>query len=215
MLAFLASVLLSFLPPRYRAWWRHEESEEMSRAALVSGFLQVFVCGLLFIIGFFAYVGFFGHARKAVISQLAWLEYVFTPQGLLLGYLSIEGTVRLYVALVSGEALGTLPLYVVAWVQGRAERARAERTLGPAVADRVERGDGRDYDWRIATCRPKPNWDRLMTVAYQDELYEVVKEERLAKPRPYVYFLRKIPEGKVVRGLHHYHPDEPLQEQKD
>ncbi|MEE9233960.1 MAG: hypothetical protein V3U28_00785 [Candidatus Acidoferrales bacterium] len=209
MLAFLASVLLSFLPPRYRAWWRHEESEEMTRAALVSGFLQVFVCGLLFMGAFIVY------APTAGISKMAWLEYVFTPQGLLLGYLSVEGTVRVYVALVSGEALGTLPLYVVAWVQGRAERARAERALGPAVADRVERGDGREYDWRIVTCRPKPNWDRLMTVAYQDELYEVVKEERWAKPRPYVYFLRKMPEGKVVRGLHHYDPNEPLQEQKD
>ncbi|MDA2914043.1 TMEM134 family protein [Acidobacteriia bacterium AH_259_A11_L15] len=209
MLAFLASVLLSFLPPRYRAWWRHEESEEMSRAALVSGFLQVFVCGLLFIVGFIAY------APTAGISKMAWLEYAFTPQGALLGYLSFEGLVRFFVALVSGEALGTLPLYVVAWVQGRAERARAERTLGPAVADRMERGDGREYDWSIATCRPKPNWDRLMTVAYQDELYEVVKEERGAKPRPYVYFLRKMPEGKVVRGLHHYDPNEPLQEQKE
>jgi hypothetical protein len=49
-----------------------------------------------------------------------------------------------------------------------------------------------------------------MTVSYRDELYEIIGEAHAAKPRPWIYLLRKKPEGKVVRGLHVYAADELL-----
>jgi hypothetical protein len=50
-----------------------------------------------------------------------------------------------------------------------------------------------------------------MTVAYEGEFYEIVREEQTAPPRRFVYLLRKIPPGKVIRGLHHYRPEESLE----
>lgn len=204
ILGFLASIVLSFLPSRYRRGWRHTESEEMGTATAVSGGMQGFIFLLFFVVGFLDYLPEVG------ISKLGWLEYIFTPRGVVLGYFALEGVARFVIGLASGEAVGTLPLHLLAWVQERRERKHAERALGPLVADTVDRGDGRAYDLRIASCRPKPNWDRLMTVAYEDTFYEVAGERQGNPPRRFVYLLRKMPQGKVIRGLHHYRPDEAL-----
>ena len=152
MLGFLASLVLSFLPPRYRRRWRHEESAELGRAAALSGLLQAVVC-LLFLIA-----GFINYAPEAWIAPLAWMEYALHPSGLLLGYFTVEGTVRMLVGFTSGEALGTLPIYVVAWTHTALERRRTEVALGPVVADSVERGDGTKFDLRISSSRSK-DWE--------------------------------------------------------
>ena len=73
-----------------------------------------------------------------------------------------------------------------------------------------EKDKDKDCDLRILTCRLRPNWNHLMTISYQDELYEIVRQEQGTKPRQFRYLLRRKPEGKVVRGLHHYSPDELL-----
>lgn len=199
MLGFLASMALSFLPARYRRRWRHEESVELGRAAALSGLLQAAVC-LLFLIA-----GFISYAPEAWIGPMAWMEYALHPRARLLAYFTLEGTVRMLVGFTSGEALATLPLALVAWIHTAVERKRAQAALGPLVADVVERGDAKDFDLRIASSRPK-DWDQLITVSYQDELYEVLQQEEGPPPRRFVYLLRKLPEGKVVRGLRHYQP---------
>ena len=230
MISFLAGILLSLLPERYRRWWEPASTLDFLRASFVSGLAQGLGCFVVFIL---RYVIFFQQrvmemggqvieagADEALASRgvqmgmgtLTTLEYVFQPVSLLLIYFALEGTVRLLGAAFTEEILPSLPLHLAAWAQERLEQRRAERALGPPVADTVERGDGKQYDLRIASCRPKLNWDRLMTVAYEDEFYEAVKEERLARPRPYVYLLKKIPASKVIRGLHHYRPDEVLPE---
>ncbi|MGH9863149.1 MAG: hypothetical protein ACRD35_06975 [Candidatus Acidiferrales bacterium] len=202
MLGFLASIVLSFLPPRYRRRWRHEESVQLGNAAGVSGLLQAVFCLLFYIAGFINYT------PEAWIGPLAWMEYALHPSALLLGYFTLEGAVRMLVGLTTGEALATLPLALVAWTHTALERKRAEEALGPAVADLVERGDGTRFDLRIACSRPK-DWDQLITISYQDELYELVQPEEGLPPRRFVYLLRKLPEGRVVRGLRHYPPEEP------
>jgi hypothetical protein len=83
--------------------------------------------------------------------------------------------------------------------------------MGPRVADVVERPGTPDGQLRIASCRPKPTWDHLMTVKYEDEFYEVGTEKMGTPPRPYVYLLRKLPQGKAIRSLHHYRPEESLE----
>ncbi len=203
---FFANLMLSYLPPRYLRRWRDPQSDAMGRATFWSGILQCAVCLLLYIGGFIQY------APDAWIGPLAWMEYAFTPWAILLLYFSVEGLVRWVTGLVASQSVGTLPLYVVAWGQTALERRRAEAALGERVADKVERGTGTDFDLRIASCRPKPNWNLLMTVSYQDELFEVAKQEEASPPRRFVYLLRRMPEGKVVRGLHHYDPNEALPE---
>ncbi|MBI4466604.1 MAG: hypothetical protein HY656_04145 [Acidobacteria bacterium] len=227
--SFLAGILLSLLPERYRRWWEPASTVHFRGAAFLSGLVQCVGCFLAFLL---RYLAFFQRrvvemggavieagAEEALAGQgvqfgmgiVTTLEYVLQPLTVLLIYFTLEGVVRLAGAAFTEEVLPTLPLHLVAWAQERLEARRAERALGPPVVDTVERGDGKHYDLGIASCRPKPNWDRLMTVAYEDEFYEVIKEERGARPRQFIYLLRKMPEGKVIRGLHHYRPDEPLQ----
>jgi hypothetical protein len=138
------------------------------------------------------------------------LEYIFQPLTLLLVYFAIESAGRLVAAFVTGEIVPSLPLQAIEWTRQKVRGEQAKRELGPPIIDLVEAGATGEYDLRIASCRPRPNWNNLMTVSYQDELYEIVREERAAKPRPWVYVLRKKPESKVVRGLHAYAPDELL-----
>jgi len=116
--------------------------------------------------------------------------------------------------LVVDECVGTMPLYLVAGGLERAGAARKERLLGPRVPDEVQPCEGITYDLVIASCRPKKDWDRLITIEYQDQLYELFEEKKGFPPRPHIYQLRKHTPGKVIRGLHHYHPDEALTEKE-
>ena len=52
----------------------------------------------------------------------------------------------------------------------------------------------------------------MMTIVYQDVFYEIMSEESGQPPRQFIYLLRKAPGSKVIRGHHHYHPQEPLPE---
>ena len=142
------------------------------------------------------------------------VEYAFSPLTLLLIYFTIEGVVRLFAAFTVDECVGTMPLYLIAWGLDRAGEARKERQLGPRVLDEVQHCKGISYDLVIASCRSKPGWDRLITIEYEDRLYEIFDETKGIPPRPYIYQLRNHSEGKVIRGLHHYHPDEMLTEKE-
>jgi len=218
---FLAGLWMSALP---RTWWRGWEPESTRYfrwATMASGLLQ-------FLLFLFAaanlYVRFVGH-RAAVYGgagsirgggfvALAFvtLEFLFYPHHLLVGYLMAEGLVRAGAAFITDEVLPSLPLWLVARFQQRASARAAEAALGFRVADTVERVEGMPFELRISSCRPKEKWkDKLLTISYEDEFYEVVREERGPRPRQFIYLLRRAPEHKVIRGLHHYHPDEPLQ----
>jgi hypothetical protein len=229
MISIGSGAFVSLLPERYRRWWQTESSVDFRTGAIVSAVVQtVGLIGLLI----YRYLVFFQHrvmdigertmqagAEEALagkqtqfaIGALTTLEFVFQPLTLVMLYFLFEGAVRLIAPLVTEEIIGTLPLVLVARAHDKIAGVRAEAALGPRVADTVERGDGRQFDLRISSCRPKPNWDKLMTIAYQDEYYEVVKQETLLPPRRFVYLLRKNPPGKVIRGLHHYDPREALE----
>lgn len=238
MVNFLIGIALSLLPERYRSWWEPTSTVDFRRATMLSGLLQIVGCLFLLIHRYLAFFvqrvqelgGTVMDSGKDIVladktfqfgmGTIVTLEYLIQPLTLLLIYFGLEGLVRLGAAFITEELLPTLPLAVAVWVQERVGRRQAERALGPRVADLVERGDGKQYDLRILSCRPKPTWDRLMTVAFEDEHYEVVKEEAGRPPlqgepsgraRRFVYWLRKIPRGKIIRGLHHYDPNESLQ----
>jgi hypothetical protein len=198
---FLQAMLISLLPPRYRRALGVSLGERLVAAAGVSGFLEMMIFGTLYIKGFVDYIA------QAVIGPTAFLEYFFYPRSWPLAFFFFDGGLRLLGAF-AGQALGTIPLYVVSWIQtwheGRVRRSR----LGPLVADTVERGDGARYELRISSCRPRHDWDKWMTVLFEENLYEIVSAKLGVPPRPYVYFLRAKPQWKVIRGLHNYHPNE-------
>jgi len=198
---FLLALLLSLLPPRYRNALSHKAGGFLVPAALATAFAEIVIACVLYARGFVDYI------PNASIAPAAFLEYFFTWQGLCLAFVFLDGVIRLLAA-VAGQAVGTIPLYVLAWIRDSFERRRLRKQECPLVADLIERTDGSADELRITTCRPRKNWDKWMTVRYEEKLYEIAGAELAAPPRLYVYVLRPKPESKVIRGLHRYHPEE-------
>jgi hypothetical protein len=116
-------------------------------------------------------------------------------------------------AVATSEVVPTMPLAVVDWIHGVAARRHHEYKQGPRIVDEVIPGTSPEYDLRIDSCRAKP-WTKLTTVSYQDQLYEVSREMTGPPPRSWIYMLKRMPAGKIVRGIHHYLPEETLEEGK-
>ena len=224
---FLMGLVVSYLPARYRRKLGFLDIGDMRTPALISGILQFLVCLGLIILRYPAFVKGTMAAQNMEKAQLGAMEkggesavmgfglvllgaYLVHPITLVLDYFCLEGVVRALAALVTGEVVPTLPLVGVAWAQGRTQEAAGEKALGPRIVDLVQPGDGSLYDLLIASCRPKEGWDHLMTISYQEKLYEVTRREEGGPPRRFLYHLRRKPEGKVVRGLYYYDPAEVL-----
>ncbi len=221
MLSFLVGVWMSLLP---RSWWRSWQPESTLHfrwAAMASGVLQflvfLFATASLYVSYVARHAGAYaGAGRLAGLVALVFstLEFLLYPHHLLLGYLMVEGMVRTGAAFIADEILPSFPLWLAVRWQQRASAKAAEAAMGLRVSDTVERVEGLPYDLRISSCRPKERWnDKLLTITYEDQFYEVLREERGPRPRQFIYLLRKAPESKVIRGHHYYRPDEPLEPQ--
>ncbi len=226
MLVTLLGIFASLLPRSYRGRYLNDANVDIKRGAVLSGAAEFFLTSVAL---WFRYPVFI-HRRMAESASavaarygsdklvagfsdlgsgvLGLVEYLLQPLSLLLIYFLLEAVVRLFAAVVSDEIVPSLPLQAVAWLHGAGAR-RQEITLGVRVIDLVQPGDEREYDLRIASCRPK-DWDQLLTISYNDQLYELSRELSGAPPRRFVYLLRKAPAGKVIRGLRHYDPAEVL-----
>ncbi len=224
ILAFLFALPATLLPARYRPRTSLFDEFDIRPAAMVSGIVQMAIIAVLWWLGYRHYVDLrVGGAKNVVVGMAEkggetaimgygvylLIEYCLLPQTLLLFYFLFEGGVRFVAAFVHGELVPTLPLVGVAALHTLLDKKRDERELPPLVIDKVERVDNPDCQLRIWTCRVR-EWNNLTTISYEDELYEVVRHEIGALPRPVMYELRRKPEGKIVRGLHHYSPDELL-----
>ncbi|HWZ97993.1 MAG TPA: hypothetical protein VN025_09545 [Candidatus Dormibacteraeota bacterium] len=198
---FLFALLLSLVPPRYRRSDSHGPGALLIQASGITAFVEIVLVCILYAKGFVDYI------PNATIGPAAFLEYFFTWQGLILAFFFLDGAVRLLAA-VAGQAIGTIPLYAIAWIDAWFERRSMQKRQCPLVPDVVTRTDASGKELRIASCRPRKNWDKWMTVMYEEKLYEISGAELGDATRPHVYFLRPKPESKVIRGLHRYHPDE-------
>jgi hypothetical protein len=229
-LSYLAGILIALLPRRYRRWVEERGAGHLAASATASGALQFLGCLGAFIWRFLLFrqqridqwatevIGkggeeiFLARGAGYTIGFMTTLEYLLQPLSLLLIYFTLEGAVRMLAGMITCEVVGTLPLQGVAWLHGKAEARWGEYRLGPRIVDLVQKGDGAGCDLRILSCRPKKTWDRMMTIVYDDVFYELAGEERGPVPRQFIYLLRRIPEGKIIRGYHYYRPDEPLLE---
>ncbi|MCU1283991.1 MAG: hypothetical protein JWO13_341 [Acidobacteriales bacterium] len=225
--------LLAFLPPRYR-----RNAFVSASAAFWSGFAEFLPCLVLLIYRYFIFssqrlaagsgnvvaTAAAKGGETAVMGSGLFLlaDYIFDPLTLLNLYFLVEGILRTSAAIVTGEVVPCLPLQGLAWIHGKLDARYAEHAAGPRVPDEVQLmpgADGPDSDQvRIASCRAKENWGPLMTISYNDALFEVATMEELkTKPdaeRRFIYVLRKKPAWKIVRGIHNYDPAEVMQEQE-
>jgi len=233
MVRLVLGMVLSLLPNPYRGWWAGASAADFRRATILSGLVEALGCVGLYILRYFYFIQYrVGSIADAAVRRaggedalavsaaqygigfVSLVEYILSPLSLLLVYFTLEGTLRVFAATVTEETPGTLPLYLLAWTIERTRRWHAERALGPRIVDEVHRFQGIRYDLGIASCRPKRSWDRLMTIEFEEKLYEVFEEKLGPPPRRYIYLLREIPKGKVIRGLHRYRPDEALDKTK-
>jgi hypothetical protein len=230
-MSFLVGWLCAFLPVRYRRGFYVSPA-----AALWSGLSEFLPCLVLFIYRYFTFsthqlAGGTGSAMMGAASKggdaavmgsglFMMVNYIFDPLTLLNLYFLVEGILRTSATIVTGEVVPILPLQLIAWGHGKLEDQYSELAAGPRIADEVERlpltiNAGADaITLRIASCRAKENWTALTTIVYEDQLFELARQEKDgSKPsssRPFIYFLRKKPEWKIVRGVHNYDPEEVL-----
>jgi len=83
--------------------------------------------------------------------------------------------------------------------------------LDPVMEDQIFRGTERSgYDLKIYSSRPKLEWNSQVTIEFESRLYEMFKEESAPKPRRFVYYLRRNPEGRLQKGILPYKAEKPL-----
>jgi hypothetical protein len=215
----LAAALLSLLPKKYRSFFTPYEIP--TSGAALSGMLEVSAGLVLLISGYDIYakaqlallpasaltraVEKGGESAVMGIGSIFLLAYLLRPLTVALLFLTIEGGFRTVAALATGELSPSFPFYIISLLHARLESWRAESQMGKRIPDRVECvGAGL---LQISSCRPKP-WNRLTTISHNEVLYDLDSTKKGNSPRQFVYLLRKKPVSSVVRGLHHYSPDD-------
>jgi hypothetical protein len=142
------------------------------------------------------------------LGQYMTFDFLFRPQNLALFYFWLEGFARAIGAFAVGQVMGVLPLYLVGAAHGGVEWIHYRWWLGPLVLDEVQGGDGKTFDMKVLSCRPKKTWNRYMTVRFREALYQPIRQEIGSRPRPFVYYLRKNPTGRLVLVLEEYRPED-------
>lgn len=214
--SFFCGIFFSSLPKEYWQSWRPSSTVDFTRSALASGLLECAAFLYLLVHGYFRFLAVRAHQLQQLPSanegtQLYWLvlltiEYAFHPLSLLAIFLAGDGALRSWAAFITGEIVPSIPIKVVALAQAWLRARRLEKSAGPAVPDLFERLQGMDYDLRIAAQRPKDGWRVSTTVSVEDEFHEIVRMEPGTGIRPFIYLLRKLPAGRVMRGMYRYDP---------
>jgi hypothetical protein len=230
VLDFLLGLCWTLLPARIREQRLRVLNANIRYSAVVSGVGQSLALLGIQVARYFHFMNYrLGGLSEALIERdaasivsgesvqfgmgfVSLVEFLIQPLTIVIIYFMIEGAVRFSAAMITGEIVGTLPLVLADKAVQLVQERRDEQRKGEIVPDLVAPApvEGSGYELSVASCRAKPNWDHLMTVAYQDGLYEVADYIEAAPPRRHVYLLRRAPEHKVVRGLHPYDPDEIL-----
>ena len=229
MLTYLLGPWIMLLPARRALPLAHRLGINANRAAVLSGLAEVFLSILLLAAWYLVFAPHFAAEQAALytrshpdnpqeimyfsygLSMVVTVVFLTHPVTVSLVFFSLEGLLRGLAALLAEDHVGTLPLVLADWLVGRAHRKAVQIQEGPPRPDIVTRGGEKDrWDLRIESCRARTRWDKLTTIEYEDSLYELAAKFEGSPPRPFIYVLRRIPQGKVVRGIYDYSPDEVL-----
>ncbi|MBI4471477.1 MAG: hypothetical protein HY646_02340 [Acidobacteria bacterium] len=220
LISFIGAMLMTFLPPRYR------DATGLRAAALSCGIAQVWISTLFLV---YRYVQFmrlneerigrraelvfdaFGGAAIYQTGVFVMFEFALQPLHAWLIYMVVEGAVRSMAALVGEQVIGHVPLYAISGLHTLRDKIAHKRELGALVVDQVVHGTPKsNYDLKVYSCRPKLHWNPYVTIEFEDEFYQLFREEPGSPPRRFVYYLRKNPVGRVVTKIHHYKIDDVL-----
>ena len=221
--SYILGPLYALLPRRWREKVHRGSDEVLGRLSLISGMLE-FVAALavmrVWYLHFFTtlaekYVHYVDTTKDAriytqeAVTQAGFVAFLFTPLTWVTSYFVVEGLLRTFVALATGEACPSLPLVGVDYFCRLATCRPAAPEL-PLVRDEISTGDA-TCDMKISSCRRKPDWKHPYTIRYAGAFFQIIGEQANgAGPRPYVYRLRRLAPGDVARGLNDYDPAEVL-----
>jgi hypothetical protein len=238
MWTYFLGPFLSLLPKRWRKWLISTEPLNWERAAFLSG-LAEFGAAIYALMNWYSYfmnlwvqrgaeVAINGGAGSDItdhaIGAAALLLWTNHPLTWILGYLCVEGAVRLCGAVFADTVLGTLPLFlvdkVIVTVFGMEKRkAGNERDVPagsfagairekmftatlPKVPDELSfRNDKGEQILEISACRPKEDWTPPRVVRFKDNYYRLEGCSQGVGRRPFRYTLRRLAAGVPGRSV--------------
>ena len=146
--------------------------------------------------------------RGYMLSGVAnWLEWLAQPWTWLLFLIPATGLLRLVIYGINHEATGE-PLVWAGVRLGqflgrRLGRSRDLLRYGPERPDRIAPSPG---GLTVLACRPKPDWNPLVTIEVRERFYRVLRSEERQDGQwwVYAYVMRETPESEVIRYLIRY-----------
>jgi hypothetical protein len=215
-LNFIRGIPYSFLPKTYWGSWRPSSTADFTQSAIVSGAIEFALCVYLLFRGYLHFLFVRTHQLQAGATAnegtqlyflaLLSLEYAFHPFSLFCIYLSCEGALRMWAAFFTDEVIPSLPLRLIVFAQNRWKARREKEADRLELPDMFNRVEGENYEVHISSQRPKDGWRVSVTVIIEGEFYEIMQAEHSEKDHRFIYLLRKLPQGSVIRGMYRYEP---------
>jgi hypothetical protein len=112
----------------------------------------------------------------------------------------------MWAAFFTDEVIPSLPLRLIVFAQNRWKARREKEADRLELPDMFNRVEGENYEVHISSQRPKDGWRVSVTVIIEGEFYEIMQAEHSEKDHRFIYLLRKLPQGSVIRGMYRYEP---------
>ena len=256
MWMLLISPILALLPKQWRNSLRFSAPFPWVPATILSGFVESFVAAMALVYWYSRFVLAWGDrivdaatrgnaAAQSVPGQTlgfaALMLWTLHPLTWLIAFFAIEGIVRMFDAIASGQILGTFPLYlvdrVIGKIGGRPVTSETGPSIGPIAAvssiaraaheharlavtekladEWLSKTEGNEEVIEIRCQTPKQDWDPPRVVRIHEAYYRLESAERHDFPRPYLYRLRKLSAGVPGRRVLIYEPASTESESKD
>jgi hypothetical protein len=136
-----------------------------------------------------------------------WIDWLSQPWTWLLFLVPATGMLRLVTYGLhhesTGEPLVWAGLRLWQFVERRLGQSRDLLRYGPERPDRIVPSPG---GMTILSCRPKPDWNPLVTIEIRERFYRVLRTEERQDGQwwVYAYVMREMPESEVIRYLIRY-----------
>lgn len=149
-------------------------------------------------------------AKLAITESgtVIWLTWAIRPATWLLASVPLVGLARLAAFGISRDAVGEplvwLALRLTQALRRPLRALEIRRRFGPLRPDRMLRDRGGGLV--VLSCRPKPDWNELVTVEVGERFYRLhrVEERRDRSWWAHAYLLNEADPNDVIRGLIRY-----------
>jgi hypothetical protein len=213
---FFAGIAYSAVPKAWRRSWRPSSTVDFRHSAVFSGLLELAISLCLLALGYFRFLVIRSEQLRAAAGAnqgtqlyffvLVSIEYIFRPVSIILIGFVLDGAIRSWAAFFTDEIVPCLPLGLVAAIRKWTETRQQAKLLESAEPDLVEGIEEAGCALRICSQYPKDGWRIPVTIALEDKLYEIAEVKKGTASHPFMYLLRALPAGAVIRGLQRYDP---------